>query len=440
MTWYNEAIFYHIYPLGALGAPKINDHILTHRLKDMDAWLTHISDLGIDALYIGPLFESETHGYDTIDYGLIDSRLGDVDDMKMMVKKAHELGIKVVVDGVFNHVGRSFFAFKDVLEKREASDYKDWFYIDFSHGEPFAYATWQGYDALVKLALDNVVVQDYLLDKVGYWIDEFDIDGIRLDCADCLDFDFLRRLRYLTDHKKDDFWLMGELIHGDYSRFIKNDLIMSSTNYELHKGLYSAYNDHNLFEIAHTIKRQSDPNYGLYKGMYLYDFVDNHDVDRLASKVNDKRDIVSIYVLLFTLIGIPSIYYGSEYALEGKRDAYSDDILRPYIDIIKMSDNETTELIKRLASIKKEHKALSYGTYKEVYLTNRAYAYLRTLDDDTLLIVTSCEDDTTYLHIHLDDTYHEARSLLNNDIPKLDQSEIEVMIAPHSAMIIKLSR
>ena len=301
--WYEEAIFYHIYPLGLLGAPKAHEEEgEVHRLKELDPWVAHMREYGFTAVYIGPLFESTTHGYDTKDYKRVDSRLGDNEDFRHFVEKCHESGIRVVVDGVFNHTGREFFAFQDLQRNRENSPYRYWYQdVDFGGNSPFHdgfwYRAWHNCYELANLNLGNPEVRNYLLDVVRFWIDEFDIDGIRLDCADCLSFDFMKELRRAAEEKKQDFWLMGEVIHGDYARWVNPETLHSVTNYELWKGLYSGHNDHNYFEIAHTIRRQFDANGGIYKGCRLYTFVDNHDVDRIVNTLNDKGFLRSVYTL-----------------------------------------------------------------------------------------------------------------------------------------------
>ena len=218
--WYEEAIFYHIYPLGLLGAPgrrQDEGEETVHRLRDLDAWVDHMKDLGFTATYIGPLFESTSHGYDTKDYRRVDSRLGDNEDFRHFVEKCHENGIRVVVDGVFNHTGREFFAFQDLQKNREHSPYASWYQdVNFQGNSPFQdgfwYRAWHDCYELANLNLWNPEVRNYLLDVVRFWIDEFDIDGIRLDCADCLHFDFMKELRRAVEEKKQDFWLMGEVI------------------------------------------------------------------------------------------------------------------------------------------------------------------------------------------------------------------------------------
>ena len=312
MKWYDSAVFYHIYPIGMTGAPKTNSfEISEHRLNKLLPWIGHIKKLGCNAIYIGPLFESVGHGYETVDYKKLDSRLGDNEDLKAFINTCHENDIKVIVDGVFNHVGREFFAFKDVKEKRENSAYKEWFknlHFDWNndYNDGLYYDSWDGHGTLVNLNHQNPAVREYMLDVVRFWIREFDIDGIRLDAADVLDFTFMSELRSVTDSCKQDFWLMGEVIHGDYTRWVNENMLQSVTNYWLHKALYSGHNDHNYFEIAHTVKRCTDM--GMHIANAFYNFVDNHDVARIYTKLNNKNHFAPVHVLLYTLPGKPSIY------------------------------------------------------------------------------------------------------------------------------------
>lgn len=408
-AWYEEAVFYHIYPLGLLGAPRANEGgEAVHRMRELIPWIGHIKELNCTAIYIGPLFESSTHGYDTIDYKKVDRRLGDNDDFRQFVAACHEQGIKVVVDGVFNHTGRDFFAFQDIRQNRENSQYRYW-YRDLNFGgntpynDGFYYAAWRGCYELANLNLDNEEVRGYLYEVIHDWIAEFDIDGIRLDCADCLNFDFMKEMRRRTAAEKADFWLMGEVIHGDYSRWANPETLHSVTNYELHKGLYSGHNDHNYFEIAHTIRREFDQNGGIYRNTKLYSFVDNHDVDRLASKLTVKENLNPVYTLLYTLPGIPSIYYGSEWGVEGKKEGGNDDPLRPRLDLEEMKKNAPVggleAWIRTLGRMKKENPALSYGTYKELALTNRQYAFARMMDDKAVLIAVNNDEQEAEISV-----------------------------------------
>ncbi len=397
MSWYNEAIFYHIYPLGLTGAPKENDYgTPVSRLNTLIPWISHIKEIGCTALYIGPLFESVGHGYETTDYKKLDSRLGTNEDLKNFVKVCHENQIKVIFDGVFNHTGREFFAFKDIQQNREHSRYLNWYCnVNFGgnneYNDGFSYENWGGYNLLVKLNQRNPEVQNYICDVIRFWVSEFDVDGIRLDAADVLDFDFMHALRRTADEVKEDFWLMGEVIHGDYSRWVNGDTLHSVTNYALHKALYSGHNDHNYFEIAHTVK------YLLNMGkLDLYNFVDNHDVERIYTKLSNKAHMAPVHILLYTLPGIPSIYYGSEFAIEGKKEKFSDDSLRPALKLEDyknaFKENPCTALITALGKVRQQTPALSYGGYAELQLTNRQFGFARELDG-TKVIVTVNNDD-----------------------------------------------
>lgn len=405
MAWYDEAVFYHIYPLGLTGAPKQNPYCAPeHRLNTLIPWIGHIKEIGCNALYIGPLFESVGHGYETTDYKKLDSRLGDNDDLKNFVSECHKQGVKVIFDGVFNHTGRDFFAFKDLKEKREGSQYKDWycnvnFWGNNEYNDGFSYENWGGYNLLVKLNQRNPAVRNYICDVIRFWVKEFNIDGIRLDAADVLDFDFMKALRATANDVKPDFWLMGEVIHGDYTRWVNEGTLHSVTNYQLHKALYSGHNDHNYFEIAHTVKRLYEMGGSRPDGLKLYNFADNHDVERIYTKLNNKAHFAPVHILMYTLPGVPSIYYGSEFAIEGRKERFSDDSLRPALNLSDFKDavknNPNTALIAALGKVRQSSKALSYGDYKELMLTNRQYAFSRSFNGETAVITVN-NDDSDY--------------------------------------------
>ena len=403
MAWYDEAVFYHIYPLGLTGAPKENEYKEpVHRLTEVKPWISHIKKIGCNALYIGPLFESVGHGYETTDYKKLDSRLGTNEDLTDFVAECHRQGIRVILDGVFNHTGRDFFAFADIKKNRENSPYKDWYCnVNFggnnSYNDGFSYENWGGYDLLAKLNQKNPAVRDYICDVVRFWVKEFDIDGIRLDAADVMDFDYMKALRNVANEVKTDFWLMGEVIHGDYSRWANEGTLHSVTNYMLHKALYSGHNDHNYFEIAHTIKYVSGM---VGDRLKLYTFVDNHDVERIYTKLQNKAHFVPVHIMLYTLPGIPSLYYGSEFGIEGKKEKGSDDSLRPALSYKDYENavetNSCTKLIAALGKIRQNTPALCYGDYKECVLQTGHFAYARTLDGKSVYVtVNNADSDVT---------------------------------------------
>lgn len=399
--WAEESVFYQIYPLGFTGAPFENDGVLEHRIRKVLAWIPHMTRLGINALYFSPVFESDTHGYNTRDYRRIDVRLGTNEDFKEVVAALHENGIKVVLDGVFNHVGRGFGPFQDVLQNRERSPYTSWFYrIAFDGDSPYHdglwYEGWEGNYDLVKLNLRNEDVVRYLLDSVGFWMDEFDIDGLRLDVAYSLDEDFVRRLRAYCDGRKQDFFLVGEMLHGDYNRLVNDAMLHSATNYECYKGLYSSFNSMNLFEINHSLLRQFGPeNWTLYKGKHLLSFVDNHDVTRAASILQNKRHLPLLYALLFGMPGIPCIYYGSEWGALGEK-SQGDPALRPCFDAPEW--NELTDYIAALVRAKKESRALNWGSFRSVVLTNRQCIFERCTEGERVLVAINADENEYTAH------------------------------------------
>lgn len=393
--WAYESVFYQIYPLGFCGAPFENDGVLEHRIKKVNDWIPHIKKVGANAIYFSPVFESDTHGYNTRDYTKIDTRLGTNEDFAEVCDNLHKEGIKVVLDGVFNHVGRGFWAFQDVLKNREQSPYVNWFgRIAFdgnsNYNDGLWYEGWEGNYDLVKLNLRNEDVINHIFDAIRGWVKEFDIDGLRLDVAYCLDHDFMRRLRRFCDELKPDFFLLGETLHGDYNQIMNDEMLHSVTNYECYKGLHSSFNSMNMFEINHSLLRQFGPeNWTLYKGKHLLSFVDNHDVTRVASILNNKKHLPLIYALAFGMPGIPCVYYGSEWGTEGRKED-GDPALR--ISFEEPQWNDLTDFIAKLAKAKKESKALQYGDFTSTVLTNGQCVFKREWEGERVYVAVNATD------------------------------------------------
>ena len=400
-NWINEAMFYHIYPLGFFGCDMENKggDNASHKILKIIDYIPHLKRMGITAMYIGPIFQSATHGYDTTDYTMVDSRLGTNEDFTAVAKSLHEAGIKIVLDGVFNHVGRRFWAFEDVRKHREDSSYCSWFSglrfdMNNSYNDGFHYDSWEGYELLVKLNMQNPDVRNHLLKAVEEWIDVWNIDGIRLDAADCIDLQFFRELKETTTKKKSDFWLMGEISNGEYTRWLQPDLLDSVTNYALFNGIYNSLNNKNLCDIGFNVNREFNNEWGLYKGKLLYNFVDNHDVNRVGSLVKDEKDLFNVYSILYTLPGVPSIYYGSEWGIKGDKKDGGDIALRPEIDVdnIPIENQELVDHIGELAKIRSNSKALKYGNYEQVMIECLHWAFARNCEDDTALVFVNTGD------------------------------------------------
>ena len=434
--WFDESVFYQIYPLGYCGAERENDFgEVRHRLARIEEQIPYIRDCGFNAVLFNPLFESERHGYDTVDFFRIDRRLGDNEDFKRLVAKFHEAGIRVVLDGVFNHVGRRFFAFEEVREKRENSDKKDWFHINFggntAYNDGFWYEGWEGHMELVKLNLQNEAVLGYIGRAVEYWMDEFGIDGLRLDVSYLLPEWFFEWLRRIVRSRRDDFFLMGEVIHNqNFQKNLTRDRLDSITNYECYKGLTSALNSDNLFEIEHSLERLfgSQP-WCLYTGKNLFSFVDNHDVPRACTALKDRRKLPAMYGILYGMPGIPCVYYGSECGAEGDKSD-NDYKLRPAVgEIDKDKDPALRALIGKLNAVRKAEPALQYGTYEKCVLSNKYMCFKREKGGDRIYCAYNISDGDVTVRVE----EAEGTDLLTGEVRNLN----DIYLPPFAVKLFK---
>ena len=446
-TWIDDAVFYHIYPLGLLDALNSGaEEPQRHRLRSLHEWTDHIRELGCTALYLGPVFASATHGYDTTDYTRVDPRLGDNQDLAELIAHCHGAGIRVVLDGVFNHVGREFPAFRDVLDHGEASPFRDWF-ADLAFGQqsplgdPFTYTAWAGNFELVKLNLANEEVRAHLFEAVRMWFAEFGIDGIRFDAADAIDPGFLREMAAVCREANPECWLMGEVVHGDYRAWAGPGMLDSCTNYECFKGLYSSFNDRNMHEIGWSLNRQFGPE-GIYRDLRLYTFADNHDVDRVASLLVRTGDLASLYTLLFTMPGVPSIYYGSEWGFRGEKHDGNDAPLRPALTG-PLPEHDIPEPwlaphIARLAEIRGGAPALRHGRYAQLHVSSEQLAFSRTADRDVAVIVVNAGEAAVSLDLTV--AFPDGTVLIDGLDPTVSATVaaglLTVSLVPGSARIL----
>lgn len=408
MSWARDAVFYHLYPLGACGAPPRNEleAPVERRLELLFPWIDHWRALGATALYLGPVFESSAHGYDTADYFRVDRRLGDWELLARFSRELHQAGMRLVLDGVFNHVGRDFWAFRELREHGPSAEHRGWFSgLRFDRrnrsGDPFAYDTWNGCEELVKLELGNPQVREHLFAAVDAWIRDFDIDGLRLDAADCIDHDFLAALASHCRSRRADFWLLGEVVKGDYRRWANARMLDSTTNYECFKGLYSSFNDHNLFEIAASLHRQFGEG-GIYADLPLYAFADNHDVDRVASLLKDRAHLAPLYLLLFTMPGVPSVYYGSEWGLRGSKRRGAAALRPPLPDreaLAQQPEPWLAELLTRLARLRREIPALGHGRYRQLTVRSEQLLFERELGEQSVLVAINASGQPARLEL-----------------------------------------
>ncbi len=443
--WIKEAVFYHIYPLGFCGCPEYNDGKVEYRLDKIIDWIPHLKEMGINAVYLGPVFQSKKHGYDTSDYYTIDCRLGDNASFKKICEELHSNGIRVILDGVFNHVGRDFWAFKDVQNYGQNSQYCGWFQnLNFGgrspYNDPFWYEGWSGHYDLVKLNLYNQAVVDHLIGAVEMWMNEFKIDGLRLDAADCIEPNFFKTLRRFCKGKDPDFWLMGEIIHGDYNRWANPEMMDSVTNYECYKGIYSSHNDKNYFEIAHSLQRQFS-NGGIYQNLCLYNFLDNHDVNRIGSTLKNPRHLNNAYTVLFTMPGVPSIYYGSEWAIEGTRTRESDEMLRPCLDLASPMAKTKALIphIGKLSALRKKFHALCDGKYENILIRNEQLIYKRFSDDQTIVVVLNVNDNEYWADFSISGGCVLTDVLLDGSEYRVENNHANVMIPGNGARVLILN-
>ncbi|MDR2783093.1 MAG: alpha-amylase [Treponema sp.] len=461
MSKMTDRFFYHIYPLGFCGCPEKNDFSCPagHGLRDIEAHIPHLLAMGVNAVYIGPLFESTAHGYDTLDYFHVDRRLGNNESLKRLVQAFHDNGIIIVLDAVLNHAGRHFFAFKDLLAHGERSAYRDWFSnvrfnVKSPCGDNFTYDGWNGHYNLVKFNSRNSDVREHLFAAVKFWIEEFGIDGLRLDAADQLTPEFMDELSDRCMALKKNFWLMGEVVVGDYRQQLfrpqnlptgrATNRLQSVTNYELYKGLWSSFNDKNFFEIAWTLRRQFG-DIGLYRESVLYNFADNHDVNRVASSVKNKAHLFPLYALLFTVPGVPSLYYGSEFGVLGERGHDSDRALRPSWDAIRTAESavDRDALLKAIADfacIRKNSLALREGSYRELRVSSEQFAFMREKNGALALIAVNASDKERVISINAGDLRSKSarwKDVLNGREFPVSNGTLAVPVYPSWASVLE---
>ncbi|NDJ52604.1 MAG: alpha-amylase [Chloroflexi bacterium] len=399
--WARRAVLYHIYPLGFLDAPLENDQSSppTQRLADLRRWYEHILNLGVRAIYFGPVFESHTHGYDTIDYFRIDRRLGDEGLFREILAELHELNIRVILDGVFNHTGRDFFAFRDLREKGRDSAYIDWYTVNWADDSPyhdgFDYYCWHGVHSLPALNLENPDTRNYIFEVARMWLGDIGVDGWRLDVAGEIDPSFWWEFRRVCKRANPDSFLLGEMWGGDYRTWVAHDLLDSGTNYQLYQVLDKAFNEANLWTLKSALDRAYDPELGVYRDLKLNNFTSNHDVTRIRDLLHDPRHVFAAMILLLTIPGIPSLYYGEEIGMRGRKEDGDEALRQPML----APDGEWPEYgedlyreIQRLVKTRLSYPALVDGDYLPLQTGYTFFSFLRSLGDQQVIVAFSIDD------------------------------------------------
>lgn len=376
MDWVRHAIFWHIYPLGAVGAPIRGEKgESAPRLRKLTTWLDYAVDLGASAILLGPIFESTSHGYDTLDQFKIDPRLGTEEDFQMFMNAAKERGLKVVLDGVFSHVGEEDLRVKDALANGPDSEYGHLFDIDWDDPSGPHPAVFEGHGSLVRLNHSSEEARAYSAEVMNYWLDR-GVDGWRLDAAYSVPANFWEDVLARVREHHPDAWFLGEVIHGEYADFIQDSAIDTLTQYMLWKAIWSAIKDKNLFELDWALKQHSE----LLETFVPNTFVGNHDVTRIATQIGEEGALVAL-VILMTTGGVPSIYYGDEQAYVGVKEERigGDDDVRP---ALPESPNDFSPLGARmlaahqqLVGIRRRNPWLHDAQTTTVDLTNTRMVY-----------------------------------------------------------------
>ncbi|SHL25318.1 alpha-amylase family glycosyl hydrolase [Fibrobacter sp. UWEL] len=404
---------YHVFPLGALRNGNI---------RELTSIIPHMQSLRMDSIMLGPIFKSETHGYDVTDMYQVDPRLGNNEDLKQMVRDFHEAGFHVYLDAVWNHSSRHHFAYKDLREKGRNSPYAAWYRnpnFDKPNlcGDTFTVDCWAGFQELPAFNLQNPEVERELIHCAEYWMDEFDIDGVRLDAAENMDLGFLKHLADACHRKRPDFWMMGEVVFGDPTRWLDAGL-NSVTNYQTYKSLWSSINDGNMFELAYNLNRFFDDKSGICRNSRLQLFNENHDVSRIYSVLKNKADNYLQHFLFYTLPGVPTLYYGEEFGLDATKGGSDDWNLRPAMHVengnilFEGSLGETQAksrpgkenllaVIRHLASVRQDSSALREGGYQQEFVHSRQLAFWRTHQDGDVLVVANLQDAPVQFEIDL---------------------------------------
>ena len=379
--WVEHVIWWHVYPLGFVGAfpsdaaPQAHEH----RLRHIAEWFDHAIALGASGIALGPIFASRTHGYDTTDHYRIDPRLGDDQDFDYLIAQARRRGLRVLLDGVFNHVGTDFARYREAVHDDDAAR---WF-----RGRPGRFDTFEGHDGLLTLNHDNSEVADYTADVMAHWLRR-GADGWRLDAAYAVPQQFWASVLPKVRQAHPDAWFVGELIHGDYAAVVRETGLDSATQYELWKAIWSGLNDGNFFELDHALQRHND----FQKAFAPLTFIGNHDVTRIASQLEHPEHLAHALVILMTVGGVPSIYAGDEFGYRGVKEERfgGDDAVRPEFGSppaeLDERGVEIWSLHQYLIGLRRRHPWLYAASTTSRRLENEQYVYESRHGDQALIV------------------------------------------------------
>jgi len=387
--WVRHAIWWQVYPLGFVGSFPAAERPgpAEHRLTRLVDWLDHAITLGASGIALGPVFASRTHGYDTTDHYRIDPRLGDDADFDRLVDEAHRRGLRILLDGVFNHVGTDFPRYQDAVGGNDPQA-PTWF-----RGRPGHLHTFEGHGELITLNHRSPAVVDYTVEVMSHWLSR-GADGWRLDAAYAVPESFWAQVLPRVRRAHPDCWVVAEVIHGDYGAFVQRSGVDSVTQYELWKAIWSSLNDGNFHELDWALARHN----GFLDTFVPLTFVGNHDVTRIASMLARAEHIAHALVLLFTLGGVPTVYAGDELGYRGVKEERvgGDDAVRPEFTAsptdLDAAGGDTLALHRYLIGLRRRHSWLHEARSRTLHLENRGYTYVSRRGDDALVVALNIDD------------------------------------------------
>ncbi|HEY9077375.1 MAG TPA: glycoside hydrolase family 13 protein [Anaerolineaceae bacterium] len=432
--WVKDAIFYQIFPdrfangdestkpvnVQPWGSPPTIHGFQGGNLRGIIQHLDYLLDLGINSIYLNPIFLSpSTHRYNTTDYYQIDPRLGDMSDFRALLDAAHKQNIRVILDGVFNHCGRGFFAFNDLLENQEHSGYKDWFHVNkfpidaYSPGDAQDYIGWWKYKSLPKFNTSNPYVRRYIMNVARYWIQQ-GADGWRLDVPNEIDDDeFWAEFREVVKSQNPDAYILGE-IWDPLPRWVSEGHCDGLMNYPLRDAILGVVN--NKLTINAFSERIDDllKIYARENLFAMYNPLGSHDTERLMTVcINDQQRVKLALLCQFSLPGAPSIYYGDEIGMEGGKDPSCRGAFRWEI---KTWNCELRAWIQQLIALRKRIPALRRGEVKRILADNSrfCYAFSRVLGKEQVLVAMNTSDTRRNLRLTLTGLdFHDGQILHN---------------------------
>jgi cyclomaltodextrinase len=392
-SWADHAILWHVYPLGFTGAERVavpSHEPVRHRLRRLEAWLDYAIELGCNGLLLGPIFASETHGYDTVDHFRIDPRLGGEDDFDALVTAAGQRGLRLILDGVFNHVGRGFPAFQAALHGGPGTPAARW----FKRAPDDGFAVFEGHGHLVELDHDEPAVLGYVIGVMSHWLGR-GAGGWRLDAAYAVPPGFWAKALPVVRESFPSAWFLGEMIHGDYAAYAEESGLDSITQYEVWKAIWSSLNDRNLYELDHALGRHNT----FLDGVLPQTFAGNHDVTRLATVLNDERHFGHALAVLFCVAGVPSVYYGDEQGFQGLKEHREggDDEIRPSFPDspadLPPDGWRRYRLHQRLIGFRRRHPWLVRARTVTEHLVSHAIALRATGESGQILLLLNVGDE-----------------------------------------------